>query len=437
MKKATLLATLALAVFSAFGQTPDTTYTTIGQTSEAFEKTRFIDRYEQIFRTQQPTRWLFKINPLEIDETAAANLSVEYKLSPSFSLNASYAITGGYQPDNNFTAGGTITTQRYGIETRWYYAMKERIAKGLNANNMSGNYIALEASRRKTHLKEGPINLHFSNGEQTALALRFGLQRRLFRYGFMDLSYGLGASKNTSAILKNENSWQFFANSRIALGFALATPNRKLASKSDFCDVLRCFSEERRMWKIDLYNLFRFERPNDQLKVQLTTALEQKLGDSPFSVQIEGGLGYQQARGYSLQNQDVSSESWQGNGNLQARYYFNQQRRIARGKSGNNLNGLYLGVRSGIEYRQGSAQGWLNGIAGPVYLNNDVRSITSNHALISGFQYRLFEHGFVDWQLGCGYGQTRSDVTPDNQPAFKENRQGLDLSIQFRLGLAF
>ena len=55
MKKITLLATLALAAFSAFGQTPDTTYTTIGQTSEAFEKTRFIDRYEQIFRTQQPT----------------------------------------------------------------------------------------------------------------------------------------------------------------------------------------------------------------------------------------------------------------------------------------------------------------------------------------------------------------------------------------------
>jgi len=432
MKKITLLATLALAVFSAFGQTPDTTYTTIGQTSEAFEKTRFIDRYEHIFRTQQPTRWLFKANPLEVDETAAANLSVEYKLSPAFSLNASYALTGGY-----FTAGRTIATQRYGIETRWYYAMKERMAKGLNANNMSGNYIALEASRQNTRLKEGQSNLYLANGEQTAVALRFGLQRRLFRYGFMDLSYGLGASKNTSSILKNQDSWQFFANSRIALGFALATPNRKLASKSDFCDVLRCFNEERRMWKVDLYNLFRFERPNDQLKVQLTTALEQKLGDSPFSVQIEGGLGYQKARGYYLQNQDISSETWQGNGNLQARYYFNQQRLIARGKSGNNLNGLYLGLRSGVEYRQANTEGWIIGFAGPISLNNDIRSITSHHALLTGFQYRLFEHGFVDWQFGCGYGQTRSDVTPDNRPAFKENRQGLDLSVQFRLGMAF
>ena len=188
------------------------------------------------------------------------------------------------------------------------------------------------------------------------------------------------------------------------------------------------------MFKVDLFRALRFEQ--NRLSFNPRVSWEQKIGQSPFSVEVEGELGADGTR--YVNNGDVDHLwDYKVGASVQPRYYFLQKRQIAWGKSGNNLNGLYLGVRSGIEYRQGSAQGWLNGIAGPVYLNNDVRSITSNHALISGFQYRLFEHGFVDWQLGCGYGQTRSDVTPDNQPAFKENRQGLDLSIQFRLGLAF
>ena len=76
------------------------------------------------------------------------------------------------------------------IEPRFYYGLKKNIAKGLSVNNLSGGYVSLAASA-------GYQNVFFSNNtganlnlteQYLSIAPKFGIQKRIFRYGYADFS---------------------------------------------------------------------------------------------------------------------------------------------------------------------------------------------------------------------------------------------------------
>ena len=76
------------------------------------------------------------------------------------------------------------------IEPRFYYGLKKNIAKGLSVNNLSGGYISLAASA-------GYQNIFYSNNtgssinlkeQYLSIAPKFGIQKRIFRYGYADFS---------------------------------------------------------------------------------------------------------------------------------------------------------------------------------------------------------------------------------------------------------
>jgi len=416
MKKTLVLATLALAVFSAFGQTPDTTYTTVSQSTEAMEKTRFIDRYDHVFGTQTPTKFLLKWNALallpivtqgeneqvlqsaNLFNSSSFDLRAEAKLAQMLSLQASGAFYR--QSATMFSRGSHAVDIR--LEPRWYFDMPRRIRDGKSANNLTGNYIGLEGRRLWFDSKPNTF-------ETNSLSLRFGMQRRLWRYGFFDLSYGVGYQSGRyrystfgGALLEYRDQ-SAFGEARVALGFALGgrKPQRDGAAAS-VCDVFRCFQEDRRMFKLDLFRAIRFEQ--NRINLHPRVSWEQKIGQSPFSVEAEGELG---ADGTRYVNNGEVDHLWdyEVGASVQPRYYFLQKRQIARGKSGNNLNGLFLGTSLGYRWTDGG--NYYNGTGSTNYF------YTAPHL---GVQYRLFKKGFIQYKFGVMWSESRLNEVISGEP---------------------
>lgn len=428
-----ILATGILAMLhitSAFCQTPDSVFITVGQDTGRLEQQRFVSPYDEVFGINEPTRWLFKwnaasflpalgFNPVGNESISNEGLQIdaEYKISPAFSLNVSYGLGFRLRDGLSFGDENTFYAHRFRVEPRWYFAMPKRIREGRGANNLSGNYFGLELEQ------ESRIN----DDTYRAASVRFGIQRRLFRYGYFDMSYGVGVRDFPQTVYGNAAT-QFFADARLGVGLALASPGRRSAKNIGQCDVLQCFREEKRMWKIDLYNLLRVAR-TDLIRSSLRLAMEQKIGESPFSVgaQIQFDGSYSDFQNsYSA----VSKAHSLGYGALlQGRYYYSMKRRIATGKSGNNLSGAYLAWQ--IDYKKSRTTA--TGRTIDDYTSELTQAGTGP---LWGIQHRIFNHGFIDFNVGAGAGNERSSTKTNI-----ETVRTTDLQLHFlgnlSIGLAF
>ncbi|MCK6693826.1 MAG: hypothetical protein L6Q97_17230 [Thermoanaerobaculia bacterium] len=430
------LITLLLHAALASAQQTDTVISEIRTEQGMLERQRIVNPYDEVFGIHQPARWLFKwdvagflpalgFDPDEYDFTdGGLRFDIEWKPGTAFSLNASYQL-GLYE----LLSDAKVSTHSFRIEPRWYFGMRKRIQRGRGASNLSGNYLGVELTEVRKVSDVSPFSLHVE--AYRGAMLRFGMQRRLFRHGFFDISYGVGVRKY---VISNYNRGQnnVYSEARVAVGFALSQPKPNVSSQaSAYCEVLQCFREERRMFKIDLYNLFRIIS-TDALTGTARIALEQKIGYSPFSVGLEGRLG-----GYYSEVDGVNGGSIQKryHGNygvqLQTRYYYGQKRRIATGKSGNNLSGAYLAWQADwwhgvITSKSQSSPG------GDIIIQKGKKSQLAT-GLLWGVQYRLFQRGFIDFNLGGGWGR---NFYGDLSSGVKDPVQ-LHVMGGLRVGLAF
>lgn len=443
---ASLIPILSFCI-SMFGQTKDSSFVTVQQASGALEKQHFTDEFDQVFGTMMPARWAYKWYLLgesdNGDLTSAA--SVEHKVSPAFSIQLGLGL--GYVnrydtfppvlpiplPDE-FPAipqDFRLFVYQLNLQPRWYYNMGQGVREGRSANNFSGNYLGLQLAYTwyGSNLNGEEARLA---SDQLAMALRWGWQRRLFRDGFAEFSFGLGARYSDGfdqATLSQRSGWDLFANTQFSLGLATFSPatGKKVPA---YCEVLRCFREESGMMKIDLFNLLRIA-DRENLKGQVSLGWEQKLGQSAFSIEL---LGYARGR------QEVATEyaskyefsGWGFGGHVQPRFYLNLKKRIATGKSGNNLSGPYLALQSafGRDFEKYTE------IAG-----NEIRYFDGtvdywNIGPLCGVQYRFFKSGFIDLNMGFAAGPERTDIIRDsNDPPVEETSARFVSSL--RIGLAF
>lgn len=430
------LITLLLHTALASAQQTDTVISEIRTEQGMLERQRIVNPYDEVFGMHQPARWLFKwdvagflpslgIDPDEYDFTdGGLRFDIEWKPVTAFSINASYQL-GIY----NVTGDEAFNTHSFRVEPRWYFGMPKRVREGRGASNFSGNYVGLELTR--VSRVSDPDPFYRRSSSYRGLMARFGLQRRLFRYGFFDVSYGIGV-RDYAISIYNRGQSNIYSEARVAVGLALAKPKRASSAQPPaYCEVLQCFREERRMFKVDLYNLFRIVS-TDVLTGTARIALEQKIGYSPFSVELEGRLG-----GYYSELDGVNGGSIQKiyHGNyglqLQTRYYYGQKRRIATGKSGNNLSGAYLAWQADwwhgvITSKSQSSPG------GDIIIQKGKKSQLAT-GLLWGVQYRLFQRGFIDFNLGGGLGR---NFYGDLSSGVKDPVQ-LHVMGGLRVGLAF
>jgi hypothetical protein len=180
----------------------DTAWVTTTQPANSPRRVRVW--YRRFIRAQHQELTLVKLTALPFFGGGAvsgsywgynAHMGIERKLSPAFSVNVENLIY--YQ---NFRRYADHVYMRAMVGGRWYYRMNQRIAQGLSANNLSSNYLSINALvpvwRQFTLTSDATLrnplaqSLLNAQPEPGALLLTWGIQRRLGRYGYFDFSTG-------------------------------------------------------------------------------------------------------------------------------------------------------------------------------------------------------------------------------------------------------
>lgn len=408
--------TISLVFLAAqFVQAQTDTLTTMHRVvNEAFEPPKFAEANDYVFMKQVPTPHLLKIglfNPdnnrraqgLNSNRGTALNIDFEQKLGQAFSFNASldFAFENALTLDFGeglFFNPDEFRFNRIGIslEPRYYLGMKRKVKEGLQADNLSGQYIGLKVRYFGTQGLEDDfdpttISTWFSNStwpnqDGFEANLQFGIQRRVLKYGYLDFQVGVGMihhqaitySRNgeNRLIPTAERGWHPQITTNITYGVAFG-PGEPEEGRQ--CDVMLCHTEENNLFKINLARAIPQTSTNGSkyFNAGIGIAFEQKIGQSPISIQAELTADYS----YNLNN-GLTLLEWA----LEPRYYYNLKRRIAQGRSANNLSANYFALR----YSQSS-----------IYAS-ELTSINTETFItpVWGFQRRLFKRGYIGYQVG-------------------------------------
>ena len=132
--------------------------------------TTFADKYNYLIRAREVRTKLVKINLIPLFE-GGIGVSYERKFKPALSWLVGGKIAAG--DGGRFTLNGAA---------RYYHNINRRIFKGKSVNNFSANYFALGT------INEFPLNpdTDFYSG----MFLHYGIQRRLWKHCYFDLSAG-------------------------------------------------------------------------------------------------------------------------------------------------------------------------------------------------------------------------------------------------------
>lgn len=436
MKKIYLLTCFFWIAYQGVAQN-DTIYVSSTESNEPVSPAAFIDARDEVFRMQTPCRYLFKFNLMAVlprltgDRSFYPYLYLDNPLdvqgvdvSGEFKLTSSLSIDAGVQAIVR-NQGNWFPSTTFRVEPRWYYGMSRKIKKGQQADNLSGNYISLEYahSRYESNLL----------GDQNSLLLNWGAQRRIFDWGYFDFGFGAGAVWVSNSPYSRGRRI-LYARPRAAVGLAMT--RRRTGKRADnYCEALRCFVEERSMWKADLLTLIDFysEYRNKSINLNPKIAYERKIGQSAWSLHTEAGGAFFYGRYVSgfpgANEQRFTSRVYQAAVTLQPRWYFNMKRRIALGKSGNNLSGLYASLQTRWEY---SYQPGTN-----IQISGDRTIQQWSLAPVCGFQQRFMRNGYVDFNIGLG-GASRTyifETEVTDKATVKENLWYLAGGL--RVGIAF
>lgn len=416
---------IAAALLSCghLGAQTDTSLINIRQENTPYVQPAYTDADQAIFRSLEPARFLLKWNALALWPTGnlAADASVlatdiptpnprglrlevaaETKITPWLSINITGSCLSGRIAPDLFLydyVPNPLTYAQLRVEPRVYFDMPGRIRKGRNANNFSGNYFGLEVSQAELFGQTGEVHV-LPERERTA-ALRFGVQRRLFRYGYFDVSYGLGwRNWEQKLIYEPTPRQEFFVNSRVAIGLAFASGGTRKASQStsSWCDFARCFREEDQVWRIDLLNALVIDNIQE-IRGELPIAYEKKIGGSPFSLESEVRLLYGHAHTRGSIYMYYGHVNWIGAAlALEPRFYFTLKKRIAQGRSGNNLSGPFLALRLQAQLEQARLSS-----------QSAFRQATTQAVALplAGVQYRFLRNGFIAYKIGAGAALAR------------------------------
>jgi hypothetical protein len=398
---------------------------------DTFSQSNYEGQYDFIFARKEPQKTLLKMGIISALLGGPCELvSFEHKLNQDISLHYGLNIlTSGtpsssrnvQTPDNpNKDTLAYFSSPSFGfsIEPRWYFTMRKDIKNGLVANNFHGNYLGLRTSfeleistvpKPNTPTQIGAekfvLNQYMSN------ELTFGIQRRILNRQYIDFGIGTGIKtrlRTTDADNKIK-SQQWLFNYRLAYGFIL-NKTTKVKNDAARCDVLRCFEEEKGMWKIGLSQLI--SRLNEKQFIGgLLVAYEQKIPKTSLS--IEGSIGLKG----QIQSKKVillqTDDKYALNLGLLSRYYYDLKKRIARGKSANNLSGEYFGLR--VDYINAAS-------------TYNLQSNAAIGTFLWGKQQRLLKHLNLDFWIGYSVESKKTKL---------ETTQTNGLSGNFAISLAF
>ncbi len=388
---------------SACGQ-DSTGIVTLREEMGEVRRQRFIDKYENVFMTKEPTRhilkagfmtyngWLGGDHYLSYSANSSISAGYEYKVTPEFSIGVGGFFAGGLASRAGEQGLRFTGSTGFSVHSRWYYEMKKRIENGYSASNFSGNYLGVTYDRN-TNWSSRVGRSVFSR-----IGLEWGMQRRFFNHGFIDFGAGLyyqfDGQLRTDLPLEEmpENismkGYRLGISSRATIGLALGDWKKKTGLP--FCEVLRCQEVVRSQFTVS-WPEFHLGLRNQSLAGGV--GFEQKLfGSVSAKARIDGFILNQSHRTGILAGSLSAAEAVSA---VQFRYYAFQRKLRKTGRGGYDLNGFYVGPLA--EYSIFRSHSVVEGF--------EPKTVGTIHALragiVAGYQRTLFKNAYIDidWRL--------------------------------------
>ena len=419
---------LFICPFVIIAQT-DSVKVSISQETGTLEKNEIIDNSQYILKRQEPISQLFK---LQIGSTPTAfsrggtiefNVTAGYekKIGKAFSVNALLDFWTVDEGRNQSTFSAIV-------EPRFYLNQK--------VSNLSGTYLGLKFQQNLT----GNV---YESGEYTKsfnqrIGLTWGIQNRFLNSGLIDIGITAGFENNTltqpiwektgqgyydSKFTGNysetkSTDWFIRSEARIGVGFT----NSANKYKATTCDVFRCFEAQKSWLKIDFTKMFYISE--NKKDVNLGLDYEFKIGQSSWSINQAVRIQYKSYMDilttYNSSGPSISYSTigpyWSGSYSFEPRYYYNLKKRIAYGKSANNLSANYISLLNGFNFYEN---------------DGDWRGSKRHTGLVYGIQRRLVKNGFFD--VNAGIAKVHDGTFVDG---LFPRSSGLFLLLNFKVGYA-
>jgi hypothetical protein len=426
-----------LLSFTTLAQT-DSIKVQFSEEKGTLQTNEIIDNSAYVLRLQEPINQLFKIQlgqtpnrrsgygNLEFNATAA----YERKIGKHLSINAGidfWSIDEG----RNTSSFSTL------LEPRFYLNQ--------SVSNLSGIYVGM---RYLQNLRSAYTSLGTDEiSTNQVVGISIGVQNRFLRTGLFDISLMMGIENATSTqpIWENptgslygykftgnynqqtNNQWFIRSEARIGLGFS----NNSQRYKASSCDVFRCFETQKQWLKVDFTKMFYLSENRKDINIGMD--YEFKLGQSSWSINQGLKLEYRDGKreysnynssgvfkSFSTINSSISAEY-----NISPRYYYNLNRRIAYGKSANNLSANYISPIIGFDVSKKFSYDGNN------VVDNGYGLSRRHVGLLYGVQRRLIKNGFID--VNAGLARVLDDTFVDG-PFRRETK--MFLLFNFKVGYA-
>lgn len=345
--------------------------------------TQYITPFEYAFRMNEETNWLMKLgatvsgNINEIDVLSPISAEFEFRLAPSLTLNSGVQLAAFYvaQDEFNYSSAESRAGLELFTEARWYYRQNKRTESGYLKRNMSDNYFSFGL---------GYI-AGIEYGDLLSFSAKWGIQRRFLKHGFADLGIRSGYMLN----LTPDKSNLFFISTYMKLGLAFSNDKNDL-DQNFLCPVLKCHESSGFLVKTNLNNVIRFTTISEYFTFSFNPEidLEKKLWSTPFSINVNLASRTSVFRTrYTYPGTFSTYIRSELAINLDARWYYNLNRRIRKGKTGNGLSANYVFIGMGGAMKDYPTQG----------------NIKSRFYYVgTGIQRLLGEHLYVDFNLHIG-----------------------------------
>jgi hypothetical protein len=438
MKKSLLyftLCTLTSTILPLWAQGgPDSVRITHTQEVNTLKNQQYVAFYDYALLKNEPTKWMIKAYGIQLLDY---RLGVERKLTNSFSIALDVA--------HNKVADFDHSLKRWvsGAEIRWYYDINNRLRKGKSIHHFSGNYFAARYETAwKNSESEAAWRSDINNRELSSdydrrwktdyysvhydsqMSLTYGMQRRFFRFGFLDFFVSLNnrigrqihrnvvfLDGNNTATKPNPNTLLQtvevspinYWNLTSAFKFGIAFVDLKKAPASRKGEIFSLSENEQQLWKIDWPVL---EVTSSTQSLNSGIGYEHKIGQSAFSINTYLDLFLfnffgKNARLYdpATKTEFITNARQASVGSIlsiQPRWYFLSNLLPHLRPTGNNLSGVYVGSNTtffGV-HTQTVTNRYSNTTGDkPQFINT---------GLLLGYQRKLFRNGFIDFNLSKG-----------------------------------
>lgn len=386
---------------------------------------KYMSPMQYAFMFHEETPWMVK-GSLDLSSISSADFPRYNGMKIGFEKR----IIGGLTADASIELSNLKVQQNVAASLRYYYNMKSRKEKENIPFNLSGNYFALGTNLGFSKKGEGyyssilgkEMPLSEEKVLRSAYFIKWGMQRRYLKSGFVDL--GLVASISRQNLRYGRNNLSEFNNftiySTTSLGIAFAKDKSNL-DKGKLCSVIKCHDTEKSALKLNFSGLLfaQLSKYFADFGFSPEISFERKIGKSIFSinntVRLSAGFGA-----------DVNNFNF-GYGaeyTFETRMYYNLKNRIQKGKTGNGLSANYISVGVFNNYSNNN-----------YYRNSDYFPDSEQYGFIQpqitlGSQRFVGDHFYYD--IGFNYRPNNLRVFETDENDWRSNEAELFSKVGYR-----